>query len=169
MVLQAFNYVAGKNPKVLILGSMPGEESLKQEEYYAHPRNAFWEIMGNLLGFDKNISYEERLNYLKNNRIALWDVVYKCKRKGSLDNNIDPESLHLNDFTSFFKSYPGITDVFFNGRKAENLFKKYIIKKLPEDINNRLEYHFLPSTSPANASLKKEQKIKAWEKIPEVL
>ncbi len=162
--IKSFSYSASKDAKILILGSMPGEESLRQQQYYAHPRNLFWEFMGDMFGFDKSIPYSMRLEKLKQNKIALWDVVYQCKRPGSLDSEIKISTTEPNDFVSFFEKYKGIKTVFFNGKKAEALFKRFIIKKNLL-INYNLSFYQLPSTSPANASITREIKIKEWSKI----
>lgn len=74
--------VIAEHPKVLILGSMPGEESIRKQQYYANSRNLFWEIMGNIFDFDKNEEYEVKIEIIKKNKIALWDVIDKCNRKG---------------------------------------------------------------------------------------
>jgi double-stranded uracil-DNA glycosylase len=164
MKLKSFNYVSSENAVVLILGSMPGKESLLQQQYYAHPRNLFWDIMEQMLGINKSLPYQERLTKLKQNRIALWDVVSECRRKGSLDSNIDITSASANDFVSFFQHYNNIRNVFFNGKKAENLFKYFVLKKgLLEHVN--LTYYYLPSTSPANASISREVKLEQWMKV----
>ena len=161
MKLKSFNYVASKNATVLILGSMPGVESLLQQEYYAHSRNIFWNIMEQMFGIDKTLPYLERLTELKKNRIALWDVVWQCKRKGSLDSNIDITSTEPNDFVTFFKTFSNIHTVFFNGKKAEDLFRRFVLKKrLLTDVS--LTYCSLPSTSPANASISREVKFERW-------
>jgi len=80
--------VASHDAKILILGSMPSRESLRQQQYYAHPRNAFWPIMAKTLGFDGSRPYPERLEALKAHHIALWDVAGQCVRPGSLDADI---------------------------------------------------------------------------------
>ena len=161
MKLKSFNYAASKNATAVILGSMPGVESLLQQQYYAHPRNMFWDIMEQMFGIDKSLPYLKRLTELKHNRIALWDVVYQCRRKGSLDSNIEISSTEPNDFVSFFKAYSNIHTVFFNGKKAEDLFSRFVLRKqLLTDIT--LNYYTLPSTSPANASIPKKVKLERW-------
>ena len=94
--VQSFPPVVSRNSKVLILGSMPGEVSLKAEQYYAHPRNAFWPIMGELFGAGPSLPYQERLVALDNAGIALWDSLRACTRPGSLDSAIRDEE--ANDF-----------------------------------------------------------------------
>ena len=164
MKLKSFNYVSSENAVVLILGSMPGRESLRQQQYYAHSMNMFWDIMGQMFDFDKTLPYQERLTKLKLNRIALWDVVSECRRIGSLDSNIDITSTSANDFVSFFQHYSNIRNVFFNGKKAEDLFKRFVLKKgLLKHVN--LTYYYLPSTSPANASILREVKLERWMKV----
>ena len=147
---------------VLILGSMPGKVSLAADQYYAHPRNAFWPVMGNLLGFSPDLSYEKRLQILRSSGIALWDVLGSCIRISSLDAHIEADSLVPNDFRAFFQQHPDITQVFFNGAKAEQCFMKYV---LPVLKTNLLQYQRLPSTSPANAGISYEQKLRAWKAV----
>jgi hypoxanthine-DNA glycosylase len=158
-LLFCFEPVADCNAEILILGSMPGRESLAAEQYYAHRRNAFWKIMSDLLGFDPDASYEARLQELKNARIALWDVLQSCTRAGSLDSSIDASSITANDFQSFFRTHAKIHAVFFNGAMAESAYRKYV---LPTVSTVPVSYTRLPSTSPAHASLSYEQKIQAW-------
>jgi len=160
--VQSFAPIETADARILILGSMPGEASLRAGQYYAHPRNLFWRIMGELLGTDPGSPYEQRIQALKSARIALWDVLYSCRRKGSLDSNIDHESLVPNDFAAFFLSHPQITRVFFNGTKAEQCYRKHM---QPVTGIESIEYLRLPSTSPANASLSYERKLDAWRVI----
>ena len=157
--IQSFAPVEDANATVLILGSMPGEASLRAGQYYAHPRNLFWHIMGKLLDTDPNSPYDRRIRALQSARIALWDVLHSCVRKGSLDSSIDDESLVPNDFAAFFLRHPKITHIFFNGSKAEECFRKLA---LPFIGIESIEYLRLPSTSPANASIPYERKLEAW-------
>jgi TDG/mug DNA glycosylase family protein len=156
--LRSFLPVANADATLLILGSMPGKESLKQNQYYAHPQNAFWKIMGELVGFDPHLPYEERLDKLTAAHIALWDVLASCERESSLDTHIRNET--ANDFATFFAQHPHITYVFFNGAKAELSFNKFVLKKqkLPPQT-----YQRLPSTSPAHAGMRNAEKLQAWK------
>jgi hypoxanthine-DNA glycosylase len=160
--VHSFLPVEDHDAEKLILGSMPGKASLVAGQYYAHPRNLFWPIMGELTGAHPGLPYQERLRILKANRIALWDVLASCIRKNSLDARIETSSEIINDFESFFLSHPQISDVFFNGRKAEQSFFKKVIPLLE---SRTLNYHLLPSTSPANAAISYKNKLKVWQEL----
>jgi TDG/mug DNA glycosylase family protein len=160
--VRSFAPVENANARILILGSMPGRASLQAGQYYAHPRNLFWRILGELLGVSPALPYERRIRALKAAHIALWDVLESCEREGSLDADIDDASLLPNDFASFFLRHPRITHVFFNGAKAEACYRTRV---LPAVRLRPLQYHRLPSTSPAHASMSLEQKLKAWRVI----
>ncbi len=139
---------------------MPSEASLAAGEYYAHPRNHFWRIAGEICGFDPDLAYASRKTALKEAGIALWDVVGSCTRKGSLDSAIDDDSVRVNDFASFLRTHPAIRRICFNGRKAESAWRRHVIGKLPP--TSKFEYHLLPSTSPANAGIGYLQKLRTW-------
>lgn len=159
MKVTSFAPFAQADAERLILGSMPGVESLRQQQYYAYPHNCFWRIMGELFSFDYKISYEERINHLLKKRIALWDTVQCCVRPGSMDSDI--KNAKPNDFEKLFKDCPNIKKVFFNGQTAHKLFIKH--KKqmhLPE-----LKLIVLPSTSPANAAMSYRKKLQAWKQV----
>lgn len=156
----SFEPVAEPNARVLILGSMPGKVSLAADQYYAHPRNAFWAIMGELIGAHPGLSYKERLDILRCSGIALWDVLGSCVRAGSLDSGIRTDSAAPNDFKSFFMMHPDITRVFFNGAKAEQCFMRYVLPSLEPAP---MQFQRLPSTSPANAGTSYAQKLLAWQ------
>ena len=162
-----FPPISTDQARVLILGSMPGLRSLEAGEYYAHPRNAFWEILGHLFHM-KAETYAERIHLIKANHLALWDVLECCRRKGSLDAKIADSSIAVNDFVSFLSNHPRITHVFFNGAKAEREFIKRVRPCLPEHFAH-LRCHRLPSTSPAMAGLRLSEKRKAWKKITAAL
>jgi len=142
---------------VLILGTMPGEESLRKKEYYANPRNTFWKIMARLFEFGHDASYEE-------NKIALWDVMQACERQGSLDSAINDRAIIENDFVSFYRSHPNMRHVFFNGAKAEKEYFKRVLPRLSDEVKG-IEYFRLPSTSPAMAQLSIDAKLLEWSKI----
>ncbi len=160
--LEGFAPIVSKHAKVLILGSMPGEASLIKQQYYGHPRNAFWPIMNALFSIDPKLYYLERKQALIGNNIAVWDVVKSCNRPGSLDSRIETASIITNRFDEFFSEYSFIQQVFFNGATAEKLYRKYSLPTLNEHFSY-IEYHRLPSTSPAHASLNLAQKIEAWQ------
>ena len=156
-----FPPIIDSNSRVLILGSMPSVKSLQQQEYYGHPQNAFWWIMGELFGAHQNKAYRLRQQILREQGIAVWDVIHQCHRAGSLDSAIDAKTVVANDFANtIFKPYH-IKCIFFNGKSVEGLFKRYVIKagQLNSDV---IAMHTLPSTSPANARLKREEKLEIW-------
>lgn len=160
----AFPPIAGPDARVLILGSMPGEASLRQQQYYGHPRNAFWPILSELLGIPPEASYSERCAALVARGIALWDVIAACERPGSLDQAIRSETIRVNDFGVFFDTVPGIVQVVFNGGTAEREYRRRVLPKLPPP-HREIHRHQLPSTSPAHAGLRFEQKLAAWRSI----
>jgi hypoxanthine-DNA glycosylase len=163
---QCFTAQASPDARVLILGSMPGQVSLAQSQYYAHPRNLFWIFMQTLFDIDKCLSYDERILALKAQKIALWDVYAECYREGSLDVSITASTIRCNDFVSFFKAYPNIHTIFFNGKAAEKAYKKHILPLMPV---RHCQYIGLPSSSPANASISYEDKLQCWQKVQEVI
>lgn len=158
----SFQPIIDKRSRILILGSMPGVESLKLQQYYANPRNQFWKIIYALFNKELSEDYEERVSFIKEKRIALWDVIENCHREGSLDLAIKDEI--ANDFQSLFKDYPSISTIFFNGEKAYLTYKKQIgFKGSPN-----LSFLKLTSSSPANTK-KHEEKLREWEIIKELL
>jgi hypoxanthine-DNA glycosylase len=160
----SFPAIAATDARVLILGSMPGEVSLAKQQYYAHPRNSFWFIIEQLFNASAPLEYEHRIQLLMDNNIALWDVLKACVRKGSLDASIKNDSIVANEFETFFSRHTDIKAVFFNGAKAEKEFIKHVMP-LQGIQSLGLEYHRLPSTSPAHAAMSREQKLLAWRLV----
>jgi double-stranded uracil-DNA glycosylase len=156
MIVRSFAPIAAPDAKILILGSMPGTASLEAGQYYAHPRNAFWPIMGALFGVGPNLPYTERVARLKTRGVAVWDVLQACEREGSLDSNIRSEA--PNDFAAFFAAHPDLRTVALNGGKAAASFRKHAARHLPE----RTALHTLPSTSPAHAARSFAAKCEIW-------
>ncbi len=154
--VQSFAPIATPKARILILGSMPGAASLAAGQYYAHPRNAFWPIMGELAGAGPDKSYETRTHLLNDRGIAVWDVLQSCIRPGSLDSDITEE--HPNDFASFFAIHRGIVVIGLNGGKAAACFRKYAAAHCPGEV--RIAQ--LPSTSPAHAGMSLARKIALW-------
>ncbi|HEX04725.1 MAG TPA: DNA-deoxyinosine glycosylase, partial [Bacteroidetes bacterium] len=161
--LEGFPCVAASGGSVLILGSMPSQRSLEAKQYYAHPRNAFWSIMGELFGAGSDKPYGERLKILTANQIVLWDVLMSCQRTGSLDALIDDSSIAVNDFAGLFLNYSEIRNVFLNGRKAAALFQRRVLPDLSQ--SDQLSCYTLPSTSPAYAAMPFDQKLEHWRAI----
>jgi len=146
--------------EILILGSMPGVKSLTEQEYYAHPQNRFWKLIGEICHKEDlhNLNYQDKLQVLLQNKIALWDVIQSCSRKGSLDSNIQNET--PNDIPKLLKQYTNIKCICLNGNKAYSAFKKHF-PKLSEDY----KCCKLPSTSPANAKYRPEDLYTEWKTI----
>lgn len=143
----------------LILGSMPGVASLTAGQYYAHPQNAFWRIMGAVVGFEASAPYADRVQALKCAGFAVWDVLAACERTGSLDSAIVRESEVANDLAGLLAQHPTMTRVYFNGATAEAAFKRRC-----HALTTRADLRFvrLPSSSPAHASLRFADKCAVW-------
>lgn len=168
MMVESFDRSANSRARILILGSMPGVESLHRQQYYAHPRNSFWPIMQSLFGAGRELPYRRRLARLRRHGIALWDVARRCHRPGSLDASIARDSVAANDFAALFAGSPRIHSVFFNGKTAAALYERLVRPELPMEWRG-LNYRVLPSTSPANAMLSREQKLEQWRVVVEAL
>ncbi|MBW2493304.1 MAG: DNA-deoxyinosine glycosylase [Deltaproteobacteria bacterium] len=158
--VHSFDPISDAHSRVLILGSMPGKASLRAAQYYAHPQNAFWKILGALFDFDPDAAYETRTAQLRASGIALWDVMRSCVRASSLDSDIEEASIVANPFGAFLNDHPEIRTVCFNGAKAEASWRRHVLPYLSDAGD--IAYHRLPSTSPANASIRYEEKFEAW-------
>jgi hypoxanthine-DNA glycosylase len=160
----SFPPIAAPDARVLILGSMPSIASLAQRQYYGHPHNAFWPIMGQLFGAARELPYEERKRILRDHGVAVWDVLRECHREGSLDADIRIESERPNDFVAFFRGHPHIETIFFNGQRSEAMFRRHALPMLAE-LGRDFRYISLPSTSPAHAGRNFEHKLAAWRAV----
>ena len=167
MHVRSFPPIESARARVLILGTMPGKASLRAQQYYAHPQNAFWRIVGEIFRFDAQSAYATRSASLAASGVALWDVLKSCTREGSLDSDIESAAIVPNDFAAFFARHAKIRRVCFNGAKAEQLYMRHVrplITDHPEIIHVRL-----PSTSPANASVSLPEKMRAWRAVADGL
>ena len=160
-MLEGFPPIAASSANALILGSMPGIASLRQQQYYAHPRNAFWRIIEALFGVSAASPYTQRALAISDHGLALWDVMKHCRRKGSLDADIEAGSIIANDFITFFDQHPLIDRVFFNGATAEREYRRHVLPTLPAPMQS-IRSQRLPSTSPANAGLTFQKKLAEW-------
>lgn len=150
----------------LVLGSMPGKASLLANQYYAHPRNAFWPIIAELFGIPVSLPYAQRCRRLRQQRMAVWDVLKTCTRTSSLDSDIDETSIVTNDFAEFFAGHRRIQRIYFNGAAAEKMFCRYVLPTLDQRVME-IPRQRLPSTSPANASYSFEHKLACWRVLVE--
>jgi TDG/mug DNA glycosylase family protein len=148
--------VCGRDPRVLILGSFPSVLSLQGTMYYGNPRNRFWRIMEDLFSIKASLPYKERIGSVKAQRIALWDVVSSCSRKGSADSNI--RNPVFNDIGGFLATRPSITLIALNGSSAARYFRQSFQE-------TEVEFVILPSTSPAHARARYEDILEKWEII----
>jgi hypoxanthine-DNA glycosylase len=147
---------------VLILGTLPGPVSLEKRQYYAQSRNAFWPIMGELFGATPELAYRERLQKLEVRRVALWDVCRSAYREGALDASIDPASIVPNDLAGFLRTHTSIRLICFNGQTAARLYRQRVLPGLTEALRD-IRCETLPSTSPAYAAMRFEQKLASWQ------
>ena len=154
---RSFAPLLGADARLLILGSMPGQASLAAQQYYAHPRNAFWPIVGAWLGVDPAIDYGRRVAALTDRGVALWDVLATCSRPGSLDSAIDLDAAEPNAIAELLTAHPRIRRVLCNGAAAASLYRRYRFPAAPE-----IEVTRLPSTSPAHAGMPLAEKMRLW-------
>ena len=150
--------------RILILGTLPSVESIRRGEYYAHPRNAFWPIMGDLFGAGRDLPYRARLRKLAACGVMLWDVLHAADRPGSLDSAIHPRRLVPNDIPGLLARHPELKRIVFNGGPAERLFQRHVAKKCG-DLLDGVELIRLPSTSPAHAMKSAGEKRVIWESM----
>lgn len=156
MLKKSFDPVADFRARVLVLGSLPGDASLARGEYYAYKQNVFWKIMGDLLYFNFSLGYDERLEKLRESGVALWDVVGQGDRPGSLDSNIS--GVVPNNLPGLLEKCPKIECICCNGGTAWRLLKRHF----PGLFEDGLVIHQLPSTSPAAAGIRYEEKLAAY-------
>lgn len=150
---RSFPYSADERARILVLGSMPGGESLRKGEYYAFRHNAFWRIAGEVFMFSPELSYPERLAALRNCGVALWDVLAECERVGSLDAAI--RSPRPNDLSGLVKKLPRLERILCNGGASGRYLKRFF----PELARMAT---VLPSTSPAAARFSYAEKLAVW-------
>lgn len=161
----SFPALVAKGCRVLILGSMPGKRSLEQSQYYAHPRNLFWPLMGDLYGIGHELPYEDRIRVLQQRHVGIWDVLAECDRPGSLDGSIDIDTEIPNDIAGLLTRHPTINLIALNGGKAQQSFRRYIERTLDAATRQRLRVLSMPSTSAANAGIPLAIKRAQWQRL----
>ena len=159
-LLKGLPPILGDDARVLVLGSMPGAESLRRREYYGHPRNHFWRLMQDLYLIPRDMPYGVRVEALRGAGVAVWDVLASCHREGSLDAAIDRASMRVNPIDSLLRNQPRIERIVFNGAFAEQMYRACIRTQV--EAVRPVATVRLPSTSPANASFSYERKLAAW-------
>lgn len=158
--ISSFPPIISNDSKILILGSVPGIKSLEMQEYYAHPQNKFWRILFELFNEDYTTDYAEKIKLLKKNKIAVWDVIDSCERKGSLDTEIKNENHH--NILQLLDDFPSIKVIFCNGQKSF----KTLGKILPDYL--KIPVFVVPSTSPAY-TIPYKKKLKDWSALKSFL
>lgn len=158
---RSFPPVVDGRARALVLGTLPGEESLRRGEYYAHPRNLFWPIVFALFGAAAALNYAERLAFIAAHRIALWDVCELGEREASADSTIRREQPNAID--RLLEEYPLIRTVAFNGTGARRLYERHFPRRAD------LAFLALPSTSPAHARIDFAGKLARWTALREAL
>lgn len=158
--INSFPPIVDQDSEILILGSVPGAKSLEMQQYYAFPQNQFWRILFHLFDEEFSLDYQTKINLLKKNKVALWDVIESCERKGSLDTEIKDEI--DNDISKLIENHPNIRTIFCNGQKSY----KNLVKILGK--NFKIPIVVLPSTSPLH-TVKFEVKLESWKVIKNAL
>ena len=159
-LVHSFEPIVGREPRIVILGSMPGVVSLQAVQYYANPRNAFWAIVAELFGIDTECNYESRIRQISRSPLILWDTLKACHREGSLDSKILKQQIEANNVAGLVEQHSSLRVIAFNGAASAKYFDQLEKHRLP--VNHRLALIKLPSTSPANATMNYEQKLAAW-------
>lgn len=154
-IIHPIKPIYDENSQVLILGSFPSVKSREAGFYYAHPQNRFWRVISSICESAMPESSEEKERLLRDNHIAVWDVIHSCEITGSADSTI--KNVVPNDISEIINN-SGVSRIFTNGKKANTLYSKYIESK------TGLKAVCLPSTSPANASWSAERLTEQWKK-----
>lgn len=146
--------------KILILGSFPSVKSREEGFFYGHPQNRFWKVLATVLEVDVPTTIEAKKRMLLDNNIAVWDVINSCDIEGSSDSSI--KNVVANDLSVILET-ADIKQIYVNGKKAEQMYKKYIFPQI------KREAICLPSTSPANAAWSLYKLVESWNMIKSTL
>lgn len=156
--IHSFEPIINSNSEVLILGTLPGPQSLSMKQYYAHPQNQFWRILYHLFGREKvDSAYEEKIRFVLEHRIAIWDIFHTAERKGALDSNI--KNVVVNDIMGLVEKYPNIKRILLSGRTSEKAF----LSNFPSVPVSAI---YVPSPSPAHTK-PLDEKIRIWREALE--
>ena len=159
IVKESLPPIINENSNILILGSLPSDNSIESKKYYNNPTNQFWKILYSI--FDKkedvSISYDKKILFLHEHHIALWDVYSHATRENSADENIKDSV--FNNIEKLLIENPTIKKILLNGDTAKVGFEKYIKEK-----NINCKYEYVPSSSSANAKYLLSKKVECWKK-----
>lgn len=156
MIVKSFAPALTPECHTLILGTVPGAESLRKQQYYGYLRNPFWPILGEIFNFDPELPYGERLLALNRHGIGLWSIIKQCERRGSLDSNI--KNPVFNDLAGLLLSHPKLKKICLDGKSTEKFLRRYQKgNQLPE-----FTLCILPSSSPAHAAMNYQEKLAQW-------
>ena len=167
-IVRSFPPISTPDARVLILGTVPSIASLAKRQFYGHPHNAFWRIMGELFGAGRDLPYDERKRILGEHGVAVWDVLKQCERPGSLDTSICRASEVPTNIAGFLRKHPQVRTIFFNGGKAESAFRQHVLPNVAK-LKREFRYVRLPSTSPAHAGRSFAEKLEAWREVERAL
>lgn len=156
MLVHSIAPVYDKDSKVLILGSFPSVKSRESKFFYGHPQNRFWKVLAAVYEKDVPETITEKKKFLLKNHVAVWDVIHSCDIEGSSDSSI--RNVQANDISPVLRTAQ-IRQIYVNGKKAEQLYQKYIYPTVQR------ECVCLPSTSPANAAWSLERLVESWKGI----
>lgn len=156
MIEHPIEPVYDADSKILILGSFPSVKSRESGFFYGHPQNRFWKVLAAVMGQEVPQTIAEKKKFLLKNHIAVWDVIQSCTITGSSDSSI--KNVVANDLSKILDR-ASISQIYVNGRKAEQLYQKYIYPQTERKVV------CLPSTSPANAAWNLERLVDVWKEI----
>lgn len=151
--------------RVLILGTVPSIRSLELKQSYGHAQNFFWPLMGEMFGAGPELPYAERIARLHRLGVGIWDVLKHCERPGSLDSSIVPASEVPNEIPDLLRTHKSIEAIALNGGKAQQAFKRHVVPQMDAALRERVTLLMLPSTSPANASVPRDEKRRRWSEL----
>src|SRR5438445_990282 len=152
----------GMDCRVLVLGTVPSVRSLQLRQSYGHAQNLFWPLMGTLFDAGVELPYAERIRRLQAIGIGIWDVYKRVERRGSLDASIVRASEVPNAIVRLLRRMPTIRAIALNGGKAAEGFARHIAPQFDAALRDRIDILKLPSTSPANASITRAEKLRRW-------
>ena len=162
LLIHPFEPIIDKTSKILILGTFPSIKSFENDFYYGHPKNQFWDILSIIFNDKKPNSIEEKINFLKKHKIALWDAICECSREkgNSRDDNL--KEIKPCPIEDLLKKYPNIKKIAVTSKLAENVIKRHFKNSKFSILKSPI---YLPSPSPLNARINLNEKAKKWKKL----